>query len=152
MPLQSGDKLGPYEILVPIGKDGMGEVYRAHDSRTGRDVAVKVSAEQFDERFNREVRAVPALNHPNIRTLFDVGPNYLVMGLVEGPAPKGPLPLDETLRIATQIAAALEAAHEKGIIHRNLKPANVKVKADGTVKVLDFGLVKVMREELTCSR
>ena len=146
MPLSAGDKLGPYEILVPIGKGGMGEVYRAHDSRTGRDVAIKVSAEQFNVRFSREVRAVAALNHPNICTLFDVGPNYLVMELVEGAAPKGPLSLDEALRIATQIAAALEAAHEKGIIHRDLKPTNVKVKADGTVKVLDFGLAKLMSE------
>jgi Tol biopolymer transport system component len=120
----------------------MGEVYRAADSRLGRDVAIKVSAAQFTERFEREARAVAALNHPNICTLHDVGPNYLVMEYVEGESPKGPLPLDEALRIARQIADALESAHEKGIVHRDLKPANIKIKPDGTVKVLDFGLAK----------
>src|SRR4029079_17998072 len=104
MPLSAGDKLGPYGILALIGKGGMGEVFRAHDPRTGRDVAIKVSAERFNERFDREVRAVAALNHPNICTLFDVGPNYLVMEFIEGEAPKGPIPLDEALRIARQIA------------------------------------------------
>ncbi len=143
MSLAAGDKLGPYEILSLLGKGGMGEVYRAHDPRTGRDVAVKVSSEHFNDRFDREVRAVAALNHPNICTLYDVGPNYLVMELVEGEAPEGPMPLDEALRIARQIADALEAAHEKGITHRDLKPANIKVKPDGTVKVLDFGLAKL---------
>ncbi len=88
MPLSAGDKLGPYEIIAPIGKGGMGEVYRAHDSRTGRDVAVKISAECFNERFDREVRAVAALNHPNICTLFDVGPDYLVMEMIEGESPE----------------------------------------------------------------
>src|ERR1051325_5527198 len=122
MPLSAGDKLGPYEILAPIGKGGMGEVYQAHDPRTGRYVAIKVSAERFSERFDREVRAVAALNHPNICTLFDVGPNYLVMELVEGEAPTGPVSLDEALRIAGQIADALDAAHEKGIVPRDLKP------------------------------
>src|SRR3984885_371235 len=97
MPLSTGDKLGPYEIVALIGKGGMGEVYRAHDPRTGRDVAVKVSAERFSDRFNREVRAVASLNHPNICHLYDVGPNYLVMELIEGEAPKGPLPLETAL-------------------------------------------------------
>ena len=143
MPLSVGDKLGPYEVISLIGKGGMGEVYRAHDPRTGRDVAVKVSAQQFSERFDREVRAVASLNHPNICTLYDVGPNYLVMEYIEGEAPQGPLPLEEVLRITRQIADALEAAHEKGITHRDLKPANIKIKPDGTVKVLDFGLAKV---------
>jgi len=143
MPLAAGDKLGPYEIISLIGKGGMGEVYKAHDPRTDRDVAIKISAEQFNERFDREVRAVAALNHPNICTLFDVGPNYLVMEYVEGEAPQGPLPLEEALRIARQIGDALEAAHEKGIVHRDLKPANIKVKPDGLVKVLDFGLAKM---------
>src|SRR6202030_3861552 len=109
MPLIApGDKLGPYEILEPIGKGGMGKVYRAHDPRTGRDVAIKVSAERFSERFDREVRAVARLNHPNICTLFDVGPDYLVMEFIEGEAPQGPMPLDEAMKIARQIAAALE--------------------------------------------
>jgi hypothetical protein len=143
MPLSAGDRLGPYEILAPIGKGGMGEVYRARDTRLGRDVAIKVSAQQFTERFEREARAIAALNHSNICTLYDVGPNYLVMEYIEGEAPKGPMPLDEALRIARQIGDALEAAHEKGIVHRDLKPANIKIKAEGVVKVLDFGLAKV---------
>jgi serine/threonine-protein kinase len=147
MLLSVGDKLGPYEIVAPIGAGGMGEVYRARDSRIGRDVALKVSAEQFTERSEREARAVAALNHPNVCTLHDVGPNYLVMELVEGEAPKGPLPLQTALNYARQIADALEAAHEKGIVHRDLKPANIKIKSDGTVKVLDFGLAKIASPE-----
>ncbi len=143
MPLSPGDRLGPYEILAPIGAGGMGEVYRAHDSRLNRDVAVKVSAAQFSERFEREAKAIAALNHPNICQIYDVGPNYLVMEYIEGESPKGPMPLDAALRIAHQIADALEAAHERGITHRDLKPANIKIKPDGTVKVLDFGLAKV---------
>jgi Tol biopolymer transport system component/predicted Ser/Thr protein kinase len=143
MQLSAGEKLGPYEILVPIGKGGMGEVWKAHDPRLNRDVAIKVSAAQFSERFEREAKAIAALNHPNICTLYDVGPNYLVMEFIEGEAPKGPMSLDAALRIARQIADALDAAHEKGITHRDLKPGNVKIKPDGTVKVLDFGLAKV---------
>ena len=148
MSLQAGDKLGPYEILAPLGAGGMGEVYRARDPRMGREVAVKMAFEHFTERFSREVRAVAALNHPNICHLYDVGPNYLVMELVEGPTlsdriKEGPVPLEETLTLAKQIADALEAAHEKGIVHRDLKPANIKVRPDGTVKVLDFGLAKM---------
>jgi Tol biopolymer transport system component len=147
MPLQPGDKLGPYEILAPIGAGGMGEVYRARDPRLKRDVAIKVSAAQFSERFEREAKAVAALNHPNICQLYDVGAStsssaYLVMEFVEGHPLRGPLPLDEALRIAGQIAEALEAAHEKGIVHRDLKPANILLKPDGLVKVLDFGLAK----------
>src|SRR5580700_3672537 len=142
MPLAKGDRVGPYEILALIGAGGMGEVYRAHDPRLNRDVAIKVSRERFSDRFEREARAVAALNHPNICTLYDVGPNYLVMEFIEGHSPKGPIPLDEALRIARQIADALEAAHEKGIVHRDLKPANIKIKPDGMVKVLDFGLAK----------
>ena len=148
MPLDPGSRLGPYEILVPIGKGGMGEVYKARDTRVGREVAVKTSAEEFSERFEREARAIASLNHPNICTLFDVGPNYLVMELIEGPTlgdriKQGPIPLEEALRIAGQIAEALGAAHEKGVFHRDLKPGNIKIKPDGTVKVLDFGLAKV---------
>src|SRR4249920_2080271 len=103
MGLSPGEKLGPYEILARIGKGGMGEVFRAHDPRLGRDVAIKVSAEKFSERFEREARAIAALNHPNICTLYDVGPNYLVMEYVDGAPLTGPLPLDEALRIAGQI-------------------------------------------------
>jgi serine/threonine protein kinase len=121
----------------------MGEVYSAHDPRTGRNVAIKVSDERFNERFDREVRAVAALNHPNICTLFDVGPNYLVMEFVDGESPRGPLPLETALHYARQIAEALEAAHEKGIVHRDLKPANIKITPEGKVKVLDFGLAKI---------
>ena len=138
-----GDKLGPYEILEPIGKGGMGEVWKARDTRLGRIVAIKTSKQQFSERFEREARAVAALNHPNICTLHDVGPNYLVMEFVEGAPLKGPLPLDEVLRLARQITSALEAAHEKHITHRDLKPGNILLKPDGTVKVLDFGLAKI---------
>src|SRR6204780_3931196 len=147
MELKPGDKLGAYELVSVIGKGGMGEVWRAHDPQVGRDVAIKVSAQQFTDRFEREVRAIGALNHPNICTLYHVGPNYLVMELVEGATlaeriKEGPIPLDEALGIAKQIADALEAAHEKNIVHRDLKPANVKIRPDGSVKVLDFGLAK----------
>jgi serine/threonine protein kinase len=142
MSLSVGTRLGPYEILAPIGAGGMGEVYRARDTRLGRDVAIKVSNAEFSERFAREARSIAALNHPNICTLYDVGPNYLVMELIEGKSPEGPLPLVTALHYARQIADALEAAHEKGIVHRDLKPANIKIKPDGTVKVLDFGLAK----------
>src|ERR1700682_793189 len=148
MLLSVGTRLGPYEILDLVGKGGMGEVYRAHDSRLHRDVAIKTSSQRFDERFEREARAIAALNHPNICHIYDVGPDYLVMELVEGPTLKerikqGAIPLDEALRIAEQMAEALAAAHEKFITHRDLKPDNVKIKDDGTVKVLDFGLAKV---------
>jgi serine/threonine protein kinase len=143
MPLTAGVRLGPYEILALIGKGGMGEVYRAHDPRMGRNVAIKISAESFSERFDSEVRAVAALNHPNICHVYDVGPNYLVMELIEGESPQGPLPVKTALRYAEQIAEALEAAHEKGIVHCDLKPSNIKILPDGRVKVLDFGLAKV---------
>src|SRR5260370_2537088 len=147
MELKPGDKLGPYEIVSAIGKGGMGEVWRGRDPRLGRDVAVKISADQFSDRFEKEARAIAALNHPNICTLFDVGPNYLVMELIEGPTladriHEGAVPLDEALALARQITDALEAAHEKGIVHRDLKPGNVKIRPDGSVKVLDFGLAK----------
>ena len=147
MPLAPGAQLGRYQITALIGKGGMGEVYLARDPQVDRDVAIKVSSSQFSERFEREARAVAALNHPNICTLFDVGPNYLVMEFIEGPTlaeriKERPLSIEESFAIARQIAGALEHAHEKGIIHRDLKPANVKVRPDGTVKVLDFGLAK----------
>jgi serine/threonine-protein kinase len=143
MHLATGERLGPYEIIAQIGAGGMGVVYRARDPRVGRDVAIKVSAERFSGRFEREARAVAALNHPNICTLYDVGPNYLVMELVEGEPPKGPMPFQAALDYARQIALALDAAHEKGIVHRDLKPENIRIKSDGTVKVLDFGLAKI---------
>jgi Tol biopolymer transport system component/predicted Ser/Thr protein kinase len=148
MSLSTGTRLGPYEILAPIGAGGMGEVYQARDTRLDRIVAVKISAEQFSERFEREARAVAALNHPHICTLYDVGPNYLVMEYIEGPTlaeriRAGAIPLEEALPIARQIAEALEAAHEKGIVHRDLKPANIKLTTEGKVKVLDFGLAAI---------
>jgi serine/threonine protein kinase len=147
MALSAGDRLGPYEILAPLGAGGMGEVYRARDARLNRDVAIKISAAQFSERFEREAKAIAALNHPNICQIYDVGPDYLVMEHIEGvpivsrekPQPRPP---GEILRLATQIAAALRAAHTAGIIHRDLKPANIMVRCDGYVKVLDFGLAK----------
>ena len=142
MPLSVGTRLGPYEILAPLGAGGMGEVYKARDTRLNRTVAVKVSVEQFSERFEREAHAIAALNHPHICTLHDVGPNYLVMELIEGKPLKGPLPLEEALRYAIQMADALDAAHRKGIVHRDLKPANILVTKGG-VKLLDFGLAKL---------
>src|SRR6516225_7953708 len=156
MALSTGTRLGPYEILMPIGSGGMGEVYRARDPRMGRDVAIKVSAERFSDRFEREVHAVAALNHPNICQIHDVGPNYLVMGRVEGPTlaeriKGGARALEEPLPIARQTAGGLETAHERGIIHRDLKPANIKIKPDGVVKVLDFGLAKIAEPATTAT-
>jgi serine/threonine protein kinase/Tol biopolymer transport system component len=153
-PLAAGARLGPYEIVSTIGSGGMGVVFRAVDTRLGRSVAIKTSRGPFSDRFAREARTIAALNHPNICTLYDTGPDYLVMELIEGPTLadricKGPLPLDEALRIARQMADAIEAAHESGIVHRDLKPANIKFRLDGAVKVLDFGLAKsTARKEL----
>ena len=142
MALSPGDKLGPYEIIEPIGKGGMGEVWKAHDPRLKRDVAIKVSAAQFSERFEREAHAIAALNHSNICQIYDVGPDYLVMEYIEGTPLKGPLPVDQALKYAVQICDALDAAHRKGITHRDLKPANILVTKSG-IKLLDFGLAKV---------
>jgi eukaryotic-like serine/threonine-protein kinase len=159
MPLATGSRLGPYEILAPIGAGGMGEVYRARDAKLGRDVALKVLPEAFARdaermaRFQREAKVLASLNHPNIATIHgleDSGSIHaLVMELVEGLTladriKSGPIPIDEALRIAKQICEALEYAHERGIVHRDLKPANVKVTNDDAVKVLDFGLAKAM--------
>ena len=145
MPLAPSTRLGPYEILAPLGAGGMGEVYKARDTRLDRIVAVKVSNEQFSERFEREARAVAALNHPHICQLYDVGPNYLVMEFIEGAPLAGPLPVEETLKYALQICDALDAAHHKGIVHRDLKPANILLTKQG-IKLLDFGLAKVGSE------
>jgi serine/threonine protein kinase len=148
MRLSAGTRLGPYEIVASIGSGGMGEVYKARDTRLHRAVAIKVSNDQFTDRFEAEARAVAALSHPNICALFDVGPNYLVMELIEGQTlaqriQEGALPIQEALALARQLTEALEAAHEKGITHRDLKPANIKIQPNGTVKVLDFGLAKM---------
>jgi eukaryotic-like serine/threonine-protein kinase len=159
MPLQPGNRLGPYEILAAIGAGGMGEVYRARDAKLGRDVALKVLPEAFARdaermaRFQREAKVLASLNHPKIASIYgleDSGATHaLVMELVEGPTladriHSGPIPIDETLRIAKQITEALEYAHERGIVHRDLKPANIKVTNDDAVKVLDFGLAKAI--------
>src|SRR5258708_27704229 len=135
MSLATGERLGPYEILGPLGVGGMGEVYKARDTRLGRDVAIKISKEQFSERFEREARAVAALNHPHICQLYDVGPNYLVMELIDGVPLKGPLAVAKAVEYAGQILDALDAAHRKGITHRDLKPANILVTKQG-IKIL----------------
>jgi predicted Ser/Thr protein kinase len=146
--LRPGDAVAHYRIESRLGEGGMGVVYKAADSRLGRSVALKVVKAEFGSRSQREARAVAALNHPNICTIHDVGPNYLVMELIEGPTlaeriATGAIPLQEARDIARQIAEALEAAHEKGIVHRDLKPANIKVTTEGKVKVLDFGLAQI---------
>jgi Tol biopolymer transport system component/predicted Ser/Thr protein kinase len=157
MALSVGDKLGPYEILAPLGAGGMGEVYRATDTRLHREVAIKTTHEQFSDRFDREARAIASLNHPNICQLYDVGPDYLVMELLEGETlatrlNRGKLPMNETLRYGAQIADALAAAHAKGVIHRDLKPGNVMITKGG-IKVVDFGLAKSAGDEtLTVGR
>jgi eukaryotic-like serine/threonine-protein kinase len=142
MPLVPGQKLGPYEIVAPLGTGGMGEVYRARDPRLGRDVAIKISRERFSDRFEREARAVAALNHPHVCTLFDVGPDYLVMEYVEGKPLRGPLPVKTALQYGVQTADALHAAHSHGVVHRDLKPANILIAKSG-VKLLDFGLARI---------
>jgi len=161
--LSTGAKLGSYEILSAIGAGGMGEVYRARDPKLGRDVAIKVLPEAFANdaqrmaRFQREAKVLASLDHPNIASIYGLedsgGARALVMQLVEGPTladriKAGPIPVDESVRIARQIADALEYAHERGIIHRDLKPANVKVTNDDTVKVLDFGLAKALESDI----
>jgi serine/threonine protein kinase len=144
MPLNSGTRLGPYEILSLAGVGGMGEVYKARDTRLDRPVAIKVSAERFNERFESEAHAIAALNHAHICTLYDVGPNYLVMEYIEGETlrdclKRGPVSVDRALNIGIEVAAALNAAHRHGIIHRDLKPGNIMLTEQGT-KLLDFGL------------
>ncbi len=167
MTLAPGSRLGAYEVRALIGSGGMGEVYRARDSRLQRDVAIKVLPDLFAQdpdrlaRFQREAHVLASLNHPNIAAIYGIeesdpptssgqaGVRALVLELVEGPTladrlTQGAIPPDEALPIARQIAEALEAAHELGVIHRDLKPANVKLRPDGTVKVLDFGLAKAL--------
>ena len=139
-----GLRLGPYELVSPIGTGGMGEVWKARDTRLDRDVAVKISPAQFSERFEREAHAVAALNHPNICTLHDVGPNYLVMEYVDGAPVSHVDTTRKLLDLAVQIADGLAAAHNAGVLHRDLKPANILVTRDGRAKILDFGLAKIM--------
>jgi eukaryotic-like serine/threonine-protein kinase len=147
MLISAGTRLGPYEILDAIGAGGMGEVYKARDSRLDRDVAIKVSAERFTERFAQEARSIAALNHTNACHLYDVGPDYLVMELVEGETLHGPMTFDEALPVIRQLIDGIEAAHDRNIVHRDLKPANIKVTPDGVVKILDFGLAKASAPE-----
>ena len=142
MPLSAGDRIGPYEILAPLGAGGMGEVWKARDTRLDRLVAIKTSHTRFSERFEREARATAALNHPHICSLYDVGPEHLVMEYIEGEPLRGPVPLAQALALAEQILDALDATHRKGIIHRDLKPSNILLARNG-VKVLDFGLAKI---------
>jgi serine/threonine protein kinase len=153
--LTPGTRIGSYEVLSSLGAGGMGEVYRARDSKLKREVAIKVlpadvaSDRERLARFQREAEVLAALNHPNIAHVYGLEENALVMELVEGEdlaqrIARGALPIDEALPMAKQIAEALEAAHDAGIIHRDLKPANVKVRPDGTVKVLDFGLARLL--------
>src|SRR3984893_8974550 len=167
MALAAGTRLGSYELVAQIGAGGMGEVYQAHDTKLGRDVAIKVLPEAFAHdadrlsRFQREAKMLAALNHPNIATIYGLeqsnGTSYLVMELVPGETLQerirrdGPVPVEEALTIAKQIAQGLEAAHEKGIIRRDLKPANVKVTPEGKVKVLDFGLAKAFAGDAASS-
>ena len=162
MPLSAGSRLGPYQIIAPLGAGGMGEVYRARDTKLERDVALKILPEAFANdpdrmaRFEREAKVLAALNHPHIAAIYGLEQSALVMELVEGPTlaeriARGPLPLEEALPIARQIAEALEYAHEKGIIHRDLKPANVKLTADEQVKLLDFGLAKALEGDAASS-
>jgi TolB-like protein/tRNA A-37 threonylcarbamoyl transferase component Bud32 len=144
MPLSIGDKLGPYEILAPIGAGGMGEVWKARDPRLNRIVAIKrLKGQHTAARFEQEVHAIAALNHPNICQLHDIGPDYLVMEYVEGKPLSGPMRVEEALKLAVQIASAMEEAHGKGILHRDLKPANILVTVKDAAKVLDFGLAKL---------
>jgi Tol biopolymer transport system component len=162
MMLAVGARIGPYEVVAPIGAGGMGEVYRARDERLNRDVALKVLPRLFADdperlaRFKREARLLASLNHPNIGALYGIEENgdapALVLELVEGPTlaehiERGPIPLEDAIEVGRQIAMALEVAHERGIVHRDLKPSNIKVRPDGTVKVLDFGLAKAPATE-----
>src|SRR6476620_7742584 len=163
MSLQIGQQLGSYQIMSLIGKGGMGEVYRAKDTKLKRDVAIKILPEEFSRdtdrvsRFQREAESLAALNHQNIAAIYDLqqsdATRFLILEFVEGDTladilkKRGALPVDEALQIAKQICEALEAAHEKGSIHRDLKPANVKITPDGKVKVLDFGLAKAFETE-----
>jgi serine/threonine protein kinase len=154
--LEAGRQFGVYRVESLLGSGGMAQVFRAVDTRLNRSVAIKVCLERFSERFGHEARAIAALNHPNICTLYDVGPDYLVMELVEGETlaariRRGPLSFDEVLRYGAQMADALAEAHSAGIVHRDLKPGNVMVTRHG-VKVLDFGLAKVDGRDATVTQ
>ena len=145
MSISIGQELGAYKITALLGKGGMGEVYRATDMRLNREVAIKVCTSEFSERFAQEASVIGSLNHPNICHLYDVGPDYLVMELVDGTPLRGSLPLKQAVEYAGQILDALDAAHRKGITHRDIKPANILVTRQG-IKLLDFGLATFRRK------
>src|SRR3954453_6481033 len=158
MSLAAGTRIGPYQIRAPIGAGGMGEGYRRTDTKLDREVAIKILPADFAgdpnrlARFEREAKVLASLNHPNIAQIYGVESHALVMELVPGQTlaeriAAGPVAIGEALRIMAQIAEALSAAHDRGVIHRDLKPANVKLAADGRVKVLDFGLAKVLTQK-----
>ena len=158
MALAGGTRLGPYEILTLLGSGGMGDVYRARDTRLNRIVALK-RLTRHSERFEQEARAIAALNHPHICQIYDVGPDYLVLEYIEGQPLRGPYQAEETVRIAVQIATALETAHSKGILHRDLKPANIMVTGGSggssdlpRAKLLDFGLAKLVTTDAEVTR
>src|SRR4026209_1393711 len=142
MALAPGTRLGPYEILSALGAGGMGQVWKARDTRLNRLVAIKASLSPFGERFEREAQAIAAVNHRHVCSLYDVGPDYLIMEYVEGECLHGPVPLAQALELAEQILDALDAAHEKRNVHRDLKPGNILLTKSGG-KVLDFGLAKI---------
>jgi len=152
MSLAAGARLGPYEILAPIGTGGMGDVWKARDTRLDRIVAIKQLHGTHSDRFQQEARAIAALNHPHICQIHDVGPDYLVLEFVDGTALKGPLPQADAIRVAIEIAGALEEAHARGILHRDLKPANVMLTSRGSAKLLDFGLAKLVDEAIDVTR
>ena len=137
MPLSAGDRLGPYEILTKLGEGGMGEVWKARDTRLNRIVAVKQLKGEHSARFAQEARTIAALNHAHICQIFDIGPDYLVLEYVEGSPLRGPVGTDVAANLAMQVADALDAAHRKGVIHRDLKPANILVTTEGAIKLLD---------------
>src|SRR5262245_46592192 len=146
MILAAGARLGPYEILSLIGEGGMGEVWKARDTRLDRVVAIKRLKGEYGDRFQQEARAIAALNHPHICQIYDVGPDYLVLEYVEGKPVQGPMPLESAVKVALQIGSALEAAHLRGILHRDLKPANIMITTAGS-KLLDFGIAKLISGE-----
>ncbi|HEX4065668.1 MAG TPA: protein kinase [Acidobacteriaceae bacterium] len=149
MGLSPGDKRGPYEVLELIGAGGMGEVYRAHDMRLERLVALKQLNGRHSGGFWHEARAIAALNHPHICQIYDIGPDYLIMEHIEGAPIAGPAPEDEAVRLAIQITSALQEAHSRGVLHRDLKPGNILVTSSGSVKLIDFGLAKIRKTEET---
>ena len=156
--LQPGTRLGPYEVLSALGAGGMGEVYRARDTRLDRIVAIKVLPAPFAterdrlRRFEEEARAIASLNHPHICQIYDIGPGYLVLEYIDGTPLQGPLAPAEAVRLGLQIVSALEAAHQRRILHRDLKPANILVTPTGNVKLLDFGLAKLLADDEDVTR